>query len=113
VSTSEKSQKQHSATAGVPEVSSHRIAEDTWLIPNLAHAGPGVYLPVNTMVIRGQQPIVVDTGAPIHRDSWFKQSSRCWSPRTSARRGRTARGTVIRRPPVRAWSEGTAAAKRC
>ena len=59
--------------AGVPEVSPHRIAEDTWLIPNLAHAGPGVYLPVNTMVIRGQQPIVVDTGAPIHRDSWFKQ----------------------------------------
>jgi len=57
----------------VPEVSPHRIAEDTWLIPNLARAGPGVYLPVNTMVIRGQQPIVVDTGAPIHRDSWFKR----------------------------------------
>jgi flavorubredoxin len=57
----------------VPAVAPHRIASDAWLIPNLAPAGPGVFLPVNTMVIRGEQPMVVDTGAPVHRDRWFEQ----------------------------------------
>lgn len=57
----------------VPDVAPHRVARDTWLIPNLAPVGPDVYLPVNSMVILGQEPIVVDTGAPIHTDSWFSQ----------------------------------------
>lgn len=57
----------------VPTTSPHRIAADTWLIPNLAPAGPDVYLPVNSMLIRGSEPIVVDTGAPIHRDHWFEE----------------------------------------
>ena len=57
----------------VPTTSPHRIAADTWLIPNLAPAGPDVFLPVNSMLIRGSEPIVVDTGAPIHRDHWFEQ----------------------------------------
>jgi flavorubredoxin len=57
----------------VPTTSPHRIAADTWLIPNLAPAGPGVFLPVNSMLIRGAEPIVVDTGAPAHREHWFEQ----------------------------------------
>jgi flavorubredoxin len=57
----------------VPTVAPHRVTDDTWLIPNLAHAGPDVFLPVNTMVIRGEQPVIVDTGAPVHRDSWLEQ----------------------------------------
>ena len=57
----------------VPDVAPHRVAPDTWLIPNLYAAGPDVFLPVNSMVILGQEPIVVDTGAPIHTDSWFRQ----------------------------------------
>ncbi len=57
----------------VPTTSPHRVAADTWLIPNLAPAGPGTYLPVNSMVILGSEPVVVDTGAPIHRDHWFEQ----------------------------------------
>lgn len=56
-----------------PAVAPHRVADDTWLIHNLAPAGPGVFLPVNSMLIRGEQPIVVDTGAPIHRDSVLEQ----------------------------------------
>lgn len=51
----------------------HRIADDTWLVRNLHPAGPDVFLPVNSMVIRGQQPVVVDTGAPIHRSSVLDQ----------------------------------------
>ena len=29
------------------------VAPETWLIPNLAAAGPGQYLPVNSLLIRG------------------------------------------------------------
>lgn len=57
----------------VPSVAPHRVAADTWLIPNLAVTGPDTYLPVNSMVILGKEPIVVDTGAPIHTESWFRQ----------------------------------------
>ena len=57
----------------VPTTAPYRITADTWLIPNLAPAGPGTYLPVNSMLIRGAEPIVVDTGAPVHRDHWFEQ----------------------------------------
>jgi flavorubredoxin len=65
----------HVAFAGrtVPALEPYRVAEDTWLIPHLAPAGPSVFLPVNSMVILGQEPVVVDTGAPIHTDSWFRQ----------------------------------------
>jgi len=58
----------------VPATSPFAIAPDTWLIPNLAPAGPGQYLPVNSMVIRGQQPVIVDTGAPLHRRQWLEKA---------------------------------------
>jgi flavorubredoxin len=57
----------------VPATSPHHIAGDTWLIPNLAPAGPAVYVPANSMLIRGAEPVVVDTGAPVHREHWFDQ----------------------------------------
>jgi flavorubredoxin len=57
----------------VPATRPHRIAAETWLIPNLAPAGDGLYLPVNSMVIRGQQPVIVDTGAPVHRTEWLEK----------------------------------------
>jgi flavorubredoxin len=50
-----------------------RIAPETWLIPNLAPAGDGLYLPANSMVIRGRQPVIVDTGAPVHRTQWLEK----------------------------------------
>lgn len=56
--------------ADVPTTTPQQIAPETWLIPNLAPAGEGVYLPVNTMLIRGAEPVIVDTGAPIHRKQW-------------------------------------------
>jgi flavorubredoxin len=56
-----------------PDASPYRVAPDTWLIGNFAPAGPGVFLPVNSLVILGREPIVVDTGAPIHRESWLRQ----------------------------------------
>jgi flavorubredoxin len=59
--------------AGVPATRPHLVAPETWLIPNLAPAGDGVYLPVNSMVIRGREPVIVDTGAPAHRAQWLEK----------------------------------------
>lgn len=57
----------------VPATQPHLIAPDTFLIPNLAPAGDGLYLPVNSMVIRGREPVIVDTGAPLHRAPWLEK----------------------------------------
>jgi flavorubredoxin len=54
----------------VPETTPQLVARDTWLIPNLAPAGD-LFLPVNSMVIRGAEPVIVDTGAPLHRELWL------------------------------------------
>ncbi len=51
-----------------------RIAADTWLIPNLAPAEDGLFLPANSMVIRGREPVIVDTGAPVHREQWLEKT---------------------------------------
>lgn len=56
----------------IPVTSPVEVAPDTFLIPNLAPAGDG-YIPVNSLLIRGEEPIVVDTGAPIHRQHWLEQ----------------------------------------
>ena len=58
----------------VPATRPELIAPDTWLIPNLAPAGDGLFLPVNSMVIRGREPVIVDTGAPMHRARWLEQA---------------------------------------
>ncbi|HVL83074.1 MAG TPA: MBL fold metallo-hydrolase [Pseudonocardia sp.] len=60
-------------SSSLPITTPHRIAADTWLITNLAPAGPDVYVPANSMLIRGSEPVVVDTGAPVHRRQWFDQ----------------------------------------
>ncbi|MFN4116425.1 MAG: MBL fold metallo-hydrolase, partial [Inhella sp.] len=58
----------------IPASAPERIAPDTWLIPHLVDAGDGLYLPVNSMIIRGREPVIVDTGAPIHRRSWLEKA---------------------------------------
>lgn len=56
--------------ATVPTTTPQQIAPETWLIPNLAAAGDGLFIPANSMVIRGAEPVIVDTGAPMHQDLW-------------------------------------------
>ena len=58
----------------VPATRPERIAPDTWLIPNLVAAGDGLFLAANSMVIRGREPVIVDTGAPIHRALWIEKA---------------------------------------
>jgi flavorubredoxin len=64
----------------IPRVEPYRIAEDTYLIPNLVPAQAGTYVMVNTMVILAEQPIVVDTGAPLHRAQWLNNVSTVVDP---------------------------------
>jgi len=45
----------------------HQIAADTFLVPDQLGDGARCVVQLNSMVIRGQQPVVVDTGAPINR----------------------------------------------
>lgn len=50
-----------------------KIAEDTFLIQQLTgegHAPVNVY--VNSLLIRGKQPTIVDTGAENNREQWFR-----------------------------------------
>jgi len=56
--------------SSAPVTSPVKVAPDTFLIPNLAPAGPDAWMPVNWLLIRGKEPIVVDTGAPVHREHW-------------------------------------------
>jgi flavorubredoxin len=59
----------------VPPVRHHpplRVAPDTYLIRSMFGEGEGplaVY--VNSMVIAGPEPVVVDTGTAVNRDAWF------------------------------------------
>jgi flavorubredoxin len=55
-----------------PDVEPYRIAEDTYLVPNLVPAEPGTFVMVNTLVILAEEPVIVDTGAPLHREQWLR-----------------------------------------
>lgn len=53
-----------------PITQPHPVGPDTWLIPRLAPAGPEGYVYLNSLLIRGAEPIIVDTGAEVHRSQW-------------------------------------------
>jgi flavorubredoxin len=67
----EETPMQSDVLAAVPVTEPQEIAPETWLIPNLFPAGDGLFVPVNTMLIRGVEPVIVDTGAPVHRELWL------------------------------------------
>jgi flavorubredoxin len=50
------------------------VAADTWLIPTLAADGSGAYIGAHSLVIRGAEPTIVDTGASLVRDAWAAQA---------------------------------------
>lgn len=49
----------------------HRVAEETFVIPWELEAPPVGYFPMNSLVIRGAEPVIVDTGAPACRSEWL------------------------------------------
>ncbi|TWF81851.1 metallo-beta-lactamase superfamily protein [Pseudonocardia hierapolitana] len=54
----------------------YRIAEETFVIPWALEAPPVGHFPMNSMVIRGAEPVLVDTGAPAVRPQWLEAA---WS----------------------------------
>src|SRR3954462_8495416 len=49
----------------------YKIAAGTYLIPNEIPAGPDVVVGMNSMLIRGTEPVIVDTGALLHSPHGF------------------------------------------
>jgi flavorubredoxin len=49
------------------------IAPDTWLIPTLAAEPSGAFIAAHNAVIRGAEPIIIDTGCALVRDAWLRQ----------------------------------------
>jgi flavorubredoxin len=59
-------------TAPAPhDVRSHRVADETFLISWGIDAPPVGHFPVNSLLIRGAEPVIVDTGAPAVRGEWL------------------------------------------
>ena len=54
----------------------YRVAEETFVIPWGLEAPPVGYFPMNSMIIRGAEPVLVDTGAPAVRAQWLEAA---WS----------------------------------
>lgn len=50
----------------------YTIAPDTWIIPETVPATPGTVVPINSMVITGAEPIIVDTGNELSRAAWLE-----------------------------------------
>jgi flavorubredoxin len=59
-----------------PEVlptSPERVSADAWLIPTLAASPAGGFIGAHSLVIRGEQPVIVDTGCALARELWAAQ----------------------------------------
>jgi flavorubredoxin len=50
-----------------------KVADDTYLIQQIQRASIGpLYVYLNSLVIKGKEPIIVDTGTPANREQWMK-----------------------------------------
>ncbi len=52
------------------------IAKDTWVLPHVFPVPGAGMINVNTMIIAGKEPVIVDTGPVVVRDDWLQQA---WS----------------------------------
>lgn len=50
------------------------VAPDTWLIPALGPEPSGAFVSAHSPVIRGAEPVIVDTGVSLLRDSWLDKT---------------------------------------
>lgn len=49
----------------------YQVAEETFVIPWQLEAPPVGFFPMNSLLIRGAEPIIVDTGSPMDRIDWL------------------------------------------
>src|SRR5206468_11221255 len=59
-------------TDTTPTTTPYEIAPDTFVVPWSLHAPPVGEFCINSMVIRGAEPVIVDTGAPANRAAWLE-----------------------------------------
>jgi glyoxylase-like metal-dependent hydrolase (beta-lactamase superfamily II) len=52
----------------------YRIAEGTWVIPQVLPIGPSLFGTINSMVITAKEPVLVDTGCLINRAQWLEDA---------------------------------------
>jgi len=50
----------------------YQVAPDTFVVPWFMQAPPVGYFCMNSLVIRGAEPVIVDTGSPANRDEWLE-----------------------------------------
>jgi flavorubredoxin len=53
----------------------YRVADDTFVIPWVYPTPPIGLFPINSLVIRGTEPVLVDTGSPACREVWLTNVS--------------------------------------
>jgi flavorubredoxin len=58
----------------------YEVAPETFVIPWLLPAPPIGLLCMNSLVIRGAEPVIVDTGSPANRDEWLANVSSVVDP---------------------------------
>ncbi|HEU5085331.1 MAG TPA: MBL fold metallo-hydrolase [Acidimicrobiales bacterium] len=56
-------------------VAAHEVTTDTFLIPTIAPEPSGAFVSAHTLVIRGAEPVVVDTGCSLAREQWLANLS--------------------------------------
>jgi flavorubredoxin len=61
---------------GAPDLKArpYKVAAETYVIPQLLEAPPIGLVYVNSMVITGAEPTLVDTGAPSNRERWLEEA---------------------------------------
>jgi flavorubredoxin len=59
------------STELTPLTRPYLVAPDTYVVPWPLPAPPVGYFCVNSLLIRGAEPVIVDTGAPANREQWF------------------------------------------
>src|SRR5262245_49383881 len=52
----------------------HAVADETFLIPTIAAAPDGTFIAAHSMVIRGAEPAIVDTGCFLVREDWAEHA---------------------------------------
>ncbi|MCU1377104.1 MAG: putative flavodoxin [Acidimicrobiales bacterium] len=52
----------------------HQIAAETWLVPTFAPDPAGGFVGAHSLVIRGAEPVIVDTGCSLVRDDWLAKA---------------------------------------
>ena len=49
----------------------YQVADETFVVPWILEAPPVGLFPMNSLVIRGAEPVIVDTGSPANREQWL------------------------------------------